>query len=160
MWPIRCRWDNAIPIAWACYWQICVYMDRNWKTIQSQHWIKVNTPNLKLLVLFLETHNFNFTLRFVRCSAYVKFRNASQDERLSIITRMNLLELIELRAKSWQISDGLNTYYKHKASDVQVTDPLDFFQPCASNKIIIVSSAPFFFFSCSQKRSHLLLWMI
>lgn len=53
-------------------------------------------------------------------SAYVKFRNASQDERLSIITRMNLLELIELRAKSWQISDGLNTYYKHKASDVQV----------------------------------------
>lgn len=33
---------------------------------------------------------------------------------------MNLLELIELRAKSWQISDGLNTYYKHKASDVQV----------------------------------------
>lgn len=53
-------------------------------------------------------------------SAYVKFRNASQDERLSIITRMNLLELIELRAKSWQISDGINTYYKHKASDIQV----------------------------------------
>lgn len=52
--------------------------------------------------------------------AYVKFRNASQDERLSIITRMNLLELIELRAKSWQGSDGLNTYYKHKVSDVQV----------------------------------------
>lgn len=56
-------------------------------------------------------------------TAYVKFRNASQDERLSIITRMNLLELIELRAKSWQISDGLNTYYKHKASDVQVNEP-------------------------------------
>lgn len=52
--------------------------------------------------------------------AYVKFRNASQDERLSIITRMNLLELIELRAKSWQLSEGINTYYKLKASDVQV----------------------------------------
>ncbi|XP_055294966.1 eukaryotic translation initiation factor 4E-binding protein Mextli isoform X2 [Sitodiplosis mosellana] len=51
--------------------------------------------------------------------AYVKFRNASQDERLSIITRMNLLELIELRAKNWHVSDGLNTYYKHKVSDVQ-----------------------------------------
>lgn len=33
---------------------------------------------------------------------------------------MNLLELIELRAKSWQVSDGINTYYKTKASDVQV----------------------------------------
>lgn len=52
--------------------------------------------------------------------AYVKFRNASQDERLSIITRMNLLELIELRAKNWHVSDGINTYYKHKVSDVQV----------------------------------------
>lgn len=63
-------------------------------------------------------HNFiQFKQHF---SAYVKFRNASQDERLSIITRMNLLELIELRAKSWQVSDGLNTYYKHKVSDVQV----------------------------------------
>lgn len=52
--------------------------------------------------------------------AFVTFRNASQDERLGIISRMNLLELIELRAKSWQISDGINTYYKHKATDVQV----------------------------------------
>lgn len=52
--------------------------------------------------------------------AYVKFRNASQDERLSIITRMNLLELIELRARSWQTADGQNTYYKHKVSDMQV----------------------------------------
>lgn len=61
-----------------------------------------------------------FTTRnFVRL-AYVKFRNASQDERLSIITRMNLLELIELRAKNWHVSDGINTYYKHKVSDVQV----------------------------------------
>lgn len=50
--------------------------------------------------------------------AFVTFRNASQDERLTIIARMNLLELIELRAKSWQISDGLNMYYQHKATNV------------------------------------------
>lgn len=56
----------------------------------------------------------------------MKFRNASQDERLSIITRMNLLELIELRAKGWQVSDGLNTYYKHKVSDIQVGPTLTF----------------------------------
>lgn len=68
--------------------------------------------------------NFSTLLYFfknkTRLVAYVKFRNASQDERLSIITRMNLLELIELRAKGWQVSDGLNTYYKHKVSDIQV----------------------------------------
>lgn len=52
--------------------------------------------------------------------AFVTFRNASQDERLNIMTRLNLLELIELRAKSWQISDGLHTYYKHKATNVEV----------------------------------------
>lgn len=62
--------------------------------------------------------------------AFVAFRNASQDERLSIISRMNLLELIELRAKSWQISDGLNTYYKHKATDYQVS-LIYSFQICA-----------------------------
>lgn len=52
--------------------------------------------------------------------AFVVFRNASQDERLSIMTRLNLLELIELRAKEWQVSDDINSYYKHKASNVEV----------------------------------------
>lgn len=49
-----------------------------------------------------------------RC--FIAFRNASQDDRLKISIRLNLLQLIELRANSWQISDGLNTYYKHKAA--------------------------------------------
>lgn len=58
--------------------------------------------------------------------AFVIFRNASQDERLNIMTRLNLLELIELRAKSWQVSDGTNTYYKHKATNVEVRNsPVD-----------------------------------
>lgn len=52
--------------------------------------------------------------------AFVTFRNASQDERLNIMTRLNLLEIIELRAKSWQNSDGTNSYYKHKAIIVEV----------------------------------------
>lgn len=56
--------------------------------------------------------------------AFVTFRNASQDERLNIMTRLNLLELIELRAKSWHNSDGSKTYYKHKASNVEVRDLL------------------------------------
>lgn len=45
--------------------------------------------------------------------AFVVFRNASQDERLNIMTRLNLLELIELRAKGWEDS-GINSYYKTK----------------------------------------------
>lgn len=53
--------------------------------------------------------------------AFVTFRNASQDERLNIMTRLNLLELVELRAKSWLNSDGSQTYYKHKASNVEVS---------------------------------------
>lgn len=52
--------------------------------------------------------------------SFVTFRNASQDERLNIMTRLHLLELIELRAKSWLNSDGVNSYYKHKATNVEV----------------------------------------
>ena len=44
------------------------------------------------------------------------YRNASQDDRLKIAIRLNLLNLIELRANSWQPSEGSNTYYKHKAA--------------------------------------------
>lgn len=49
-----------------------------------------------------------------RC--FIVYRNASQDDRLKISIRLNLLKLIELRANSWQLSEGLNTYYKHKAA--------------------------------------------
>lgn len=49
-----------------------------------------------------------------RC--FIIFRNASQDDRLKISIRLNLLNLIELRANSWHLSDGLNSYYKQKAA--------------------------------------------
>lgn len=88
------------------------------------------------LLTFYSSKRIHILFCSIPFSAYVKFRNASQDERLSIITRMNLLELIELRAKSWQISDGINTYYKHKASDVQVRDALTRFL-AAKHQIII-----------------------
>lgn len=77
------------------------------------HYLLLSPLSNVLFVFLFFSHKF---------IAFVKFRNASQDERLSIITRMNLLELIELRAKSWQVSDGINTYYKTKASDVQVSE--------------------------------------
>lgn len=44
---------------------------------------------------------------------FVIFRNASQNERLNIMMRLSLLELIELRAKGWK-DDGTDPYYKIK----------------------------------------------
>jgi hypothetical protein len=42
------------------------------------------------------------------------FRNASQDDRVLISMRLNLLQLIELRANSWMGSKCAE-YYKSKA---------------------------------------------
>jgi hypothetical protein len=42
------------------------------------------------------------------------FRNASQDDRLKIAIRLNLLNLIELRANSW-VGSKCADYYKSKA---------------------------------------------
>ncbi|XP_059618575.1 eukaryotic translation initiation factor 4E-binding protein Mextli isoform X2 [Phlebotomus argentipes] len=70
--------------------------------------------------------------------AFVTFRNASQDERLNIMTRLNLLELIELRAKSWQISDEVNTYYKHKATNVEPA----FVSSATVNELTMLSTSP------------------
>lgn len=85
-----------------------------------------NTDSLNILLANLRLYGPELEVYYKDAldRAFVAFRNASQDERLSIISRMNLLELIELRAKSWQVSDGINTYYKHKATDVQVSDDL------------------------------------
>ncbi|KAF5273632.1 hypothetical protein FQR65_LT04631 [Abscondita terminalis] len=49
--------------------------------------------------------------------AFVIFRNSSQDdERLDYLSRLHLLELIELRAKGWKGTDTMNQYYRKKAS--------------------------------------------
>ncbi|XP_017786109.1 PREDICTED: eukaryotic translation initiation factor 4E-binding protein Mextli isoform X2 [Nicrophorus vespilloides] len=47
--------------------------------------------------------------------AFVVFRNSSQDDvRLDYLSRLHLLELIELRAKDWKGSDHMNQYYRKK----------------------------------------------
>lgn len=49
--------------------------------------------------------------------AFVVFRNSSQDdERLDYLSRLYLLELIELRAKNWKGTDFMYQYYKNKIS--------------------------------------------
>ncbi|KAH8249404.1 hypothetical protein KR032_009393 [Drosophila birchii] len=59
--------------------------------------------------------------------AFVVFRNASQDERLNILTRLKLLELIELRAKSWENDDTI-AYYKSKQQVSNVELPSETYQ--------------------------------
>lgn len=53
--------------------------------------------------------------------AFVTFRNGCRDESLDYISRLHLLELIELRATNWVMNES-NNYYKHKYNhqDVEV----------------------------------------
>ncbi|KAK9695257.1 hypothetical protein QE152_g32685 [Popillia japonica] len=49
--------------------------------------------------------------------AFVVFRNSSQDDvRLDYLSRLHLLELIELRAKQWKGTDLMNQYYRKKVN--------------------------------------------
>lgn len=83
-----------------------------------------------------------------RC--FIIFRNASQDDRLKISIRLNLLNLIELRANSWILSDGLNSYYKQKAAtNVEVRRKLALIKtvPMKLNDLRLVMT-----------REHLLWW--
>lgn len=56
--------------------------------------------------------------------AFNVFRNASQDDRLKISIRLNLLNLIELRANSW--INKCADYYKSKANEVDFKEVLSF----------------------------------
>jgi len=47
---------------------------------------------------------------------FVTFRNGCRDERLDYLSRVHLLEAIELRASNWQGCDNLTAYYKAKTS--------------------------------------------
>lgn len=47
--------------------------------------------------------------------AFKIFRDKAQDDtQVDILSRLHLLELIELRAKGWKGTDGMNLYYKKK----------------------------------------------
>ncbi|XP_037976886.1 eukaryotic translation initiation factor 4E-binding protein Mextli isoform X9 [Plutella xylostella] len=70
--------------------------------------------NLKLYGAQLEALYKDFLDRY-----FVVFRNGSQDERLDKKTRLHLLELIELRAKTWQGSDYMSQYYRHRGTHAE-----------------------------------------
>ncbi|XP_034233995.1 eukaryotic translation initiation factor 4E-binding protein Mextli isoform X4 [Thrips palmi] len=45
---------------------------------------------------------------------FVTFRNGSRDEKLDYISRVHLLELVELRGSNWSGCDNMSDYYRHK----------------------------------------------
>lgn len=47
---------------------------------------------------------------------FVTFRNGSRDEKLDYVSRLHLLELVELRGSNWTGCDNMSDYYRHKAA--------------------------------------------
>ncbi|XP_029834459.2 eukaryotic translation initiation factor 4E-binding protein Mextli isoform X1 [Ixodes scapularis] len=57
---------------------------------------------------------------------FVTLRNASRDERLDVIDRLRLLEVIELRAMGWKSNENLEEYYKRKYIEHEISQSYDF----------------------------------
>ncbi|XP_063702287.1 eukaryotic translation initiation factor 4E-binding protein Mextli [Culicoides brevitarsis] len=76
----------------------------------------INIQNLNILKANLCIHGprLEEVAKDTLDRTFVVLRNASLDERLTIMTRLKLLELIELRAKHWQVSSDINSYYQFK----------------------------------------------
>ena len=49
----------------------------------------------------------------------VALRNACRDEDLDLVSRIHLLEIIELRAMNWQTNENVTNYYKQKLAQVE-----------------------------------------
>lgn len=86
----------------------------------------INAEHLSMLTYNLRIHGprLEEIAKDTLDRTFVVLRNSSQDERLSIMTRLNLLELIELRAKHWQVSNDINSYYhqsKGSSNKVEVS---------------------------------------
>lgn len=82
----------------------------------------INAESLSLLTYNLRIHGprLEEIAKDTLDRTFVVLRNSSQDERLTIITRLNLLELIELRAKHWQVSSDINSYYHQSKANNKV----------------------------------------
>ncbi|XP_019876983.2 eukaryotic translation initiation factor 4E-binding protein Mextli isoform X2 [Aethina tumida] len=58
--------------------------------------------------------------------AFKIFRDKAQDDqRVDMLSRLHLLELIELRAKGWKGTDGMNLYYRKKINQCSQIDMSD-----------------------------------
>ncbi|XP_030749641.1 eukaryotic translation initiation factor 4E-binding protein Mextli isoform X2 [Sitophilus oryzae] len=78
--------------------------------------------------------------------AFKVFRDKAQDDtRVDMLSRLHLLELIELRAKGWKGTDGMNMYYKKKlnqCSQVDLSDSVTSIADSMSSVLTLNSSQP------------------
>ena len=50
------------------------------------------------------------------------FRTASRDEELELVSRVQILHIIELRAAGWVTNDNMVNYYKQRLSHMENTE--------------------------------------
>lgn len=78
--------------------------------------------------------------------AFKIFRDKAQDDiRVDMLSRLHLLELIELRAKGWKGTDGMNMYYKKKlnqCSQVDMNESIMSLSDSMSSVLTLNSSPP------------------
>ncbi|XP_018573979.1 eukaryotic translation initiation factor 4E-binding protein Mextli isoform X2 [Anoplophora glabripennis] len=78
--------------------------------------------------------------------AFKIFRDKAQDDlRVDMLSRLHLLELIELRAKGWKGTDGMNLYYRKKLNQcgnlqIEMSDSVSSLNESLSS--MIMSSSP------------------
>lgn len=81
-------------------------------------WLTINS-------LIFSTFCLNFIFKKILDKldrAFIAFRDASKDEKIDLNSRVNLLELVELRAMKWQANGSFSLYYSTKGhkSDVRI----------------------------------------
>ncbi|XP_049815441.1 uncharacterized protein LOC126262706 isoform X1 [Schistocerca nitens] len=82
------------------------------------HLLQLNVVNLCTnLKQYGQTLEGVYKDQLDRC--FVAFRNGCKDEKVDYVSRIHLLEIIELRARNWVSSDDLNNYYRPKLSAVE-----------------------------------------
>ena len=52
------------------------------------------------------------------------FRTVCRDEDLDLVSRVQILHIIELRAAGWVTNDNMVAYYKQKLSHIEVGDKM------------------------------------
>ncbi|XP_047000774.1 eukaryotic translation initiation factor 4E-binding protein Mextli-like [Schistocerca americana] len=87
------------------------------------HLLQLNVVNLCAnLKQYGQTLEGVYKDQLNRC--FVAFRNGCKDEKVDYVSRIHLLEIIELRARNWVSSDDLNNYYRPKLSAVEEVLPV------------------------------------
>lgn len=59
----------------------------------------------------------------------IALRNACKDDELDLVSRVHLLEIIELRAMNWQANENVTTFYKQKLAQLEYSGHLDLIPP-------------------------------